>query len=115
LRVNRKQRSIQRNPVEVQSDIPTKILTPDVVEIRIGELDFYDGMPTKETFDKVYDNPDFMRGVEVFLNFIPATSIEGLRQGMKELGVDDYNQRRVCRNQGLTARPRRGRCLFEKV
>ena len=81
-----------------KTDIPTKILTPDVVETRIGTLEFYDGMPMQETLDKVYDNLDFMRGVEVFLNFIPATSIEGLRQGMKELGVDDYNKVMVMDN-----------------
>ena len=81
-----------------KTDIPTKILTPDVVETRIGTLEFYDGMPMQETPDKVYDNLDFMRGVDVFLNFIPATSIEGLRQGMKELGVDDYNKVMVMDN-----------------
>ncbi len=31
----------------------------------------------------VYDNLDFLRGVEVFLNFIPATSIEAIRRGMR--------------------------------
>ena len=35
-----------------------------------------DPLPTKETSQKVYDNLDFMRGVEVFLNFVPAASIE---------------------------------------
>ncbi len=33
-----------------------------------------------------------MRGVDVFLNFIPATSIEGLRLGMKEIGADNSNK-----------------------
>jgi hypothetical protein len=61
-------------------------MTPDTVETRIGTLKFYDGLPTKETAKKVFDNLDFMRGVEVFLNFIPATSIEGMRMGMVELG-----------------------------
>lgn len=75
-----------------KTDIPTKILTPNHVDSRIGDLEFYDGMPTRETLDKVYDNLDFMRGVDVFLNFIPATSIEGMRLGMLELGLDDYNK-----------------------
>jgi hypothetical protein len=75
-----------------KTDIPTKILTPDHVDSRIGELEFYDGMPTQATLDKVYDNLDFMRGVEVFLNFIPATSVEALRMGMAELGVENYNE-----------------------
>jgi hypothetical protein len=72
--------------------IPETILTPDRVETRIGTLEFFDGMPDTETVRKVYDNLDFLRGVEVFLNFIPATSIEGLRLGMVELGATRSNQ-----------------------
>ena len=75
-----------------KTDVPTKILTPNHVDSRIGELEFYDGMPTSATLDKVYDNLDFMRGVDVFLNFIPATSIEGLRLGMKSIGADNSNK-----------------------
>lgn len=75
-----------------KTDVPIKILTPDHVDSRLGDLEFYDGIPTQATVDRVYDNIDFSRGVDVFLNFIPATSIEGLRLGMIELGVDDYNQ-----------------------
>ena len=48
-------------------------MAPDKVETPIGTLDFADGMPTKATVDKVYDNLDLMRGVEVFLNGTPAT------------------------------------------
>ncbi|RLD77956.1 MAG: hypothetical protein DRJ15_12515, partial [Bacteroidetes bacterium] len=55
-----------------KTDIPTKILTPNHVDSRLGDLEFYDGIPTKATIDKVYDNIDFARGVDVFLNFIPA-------------------------------------------
>ncbi len=79
-------------PDGYKTEIPDKILTPDKVETRIGNLEFYDGMPTKSTLKKVYDNLDFMRGVDVFLNFIPATSIEGLRLGMKEIGADNSNK-----------------------
>ncbi|WNC73874.1 DUF1254 domain-containing protein [Thalassotalea psychrophila] len=72
--------------------IPTEIMTPNSVETSIGELKFYDGIPTDETLQKVYDNLDFIRGVDVFLNFIPATSVEGIRLGMKSVGVDDSNE-----------------------
>ena len=76
-----------------KTDIPTKILTPDnVTTDKLGKLTFYDGMPTDETLQKVYDNLDFMRGVEVFLNFIPATSIEGMCEGLIDLGCDDSNK-----------------------
>ncbi len=71
--------------------IPEHIMTPDTVETRIGELNFYDGIPTDETITKVYENLDFYRGIEVFSNFFPATAREGGRLGMKELGAYYYN------------------------
>jgi len=72
--------------------IPPGIMTPDKIKTSIGTLEFFDGRPTKETVQKVYDNLDFARGMEVFLNFIPATSIEGIRLGMEELNATQSNQ-----------------------
>jgi len=72
--------------------IPAKIMTPDSVETRIGTLKFVDGVPTADTTQLVYDHLDFMRGVEVFLNFIPATSLEALRLGNVERGATQSNQ-----------------------
>jgi len=57
-------------------------MTLDKVDTRVGTLEFFDGMPTPDTVKTVYDHLDFLRGVEVFLNFIPATSVEGIRLGM---------------------------------
>ncbi|CFX47543.1 conserved exported protein of unknown function [Candidatus Filomicrobium marinum] len=68
--------------------IPDKIMTPDTVETRLGTLKFFDGMPDKETVDTLYDGLDIIRGVETFLNGIPATSIEGLRLGFIDAGAD---------------------------
>jgi hypothetical protein len=67
------------------NEIPDDIMTPDSVETRIGTLNFFDGMPDDATVQRAYDNLDFIRGVETFLNFIPATSIEGLRRGLGDL------------------------------
>ena len=72
--------------------IPENIMTPDKVETRIGTLEFFDGIPTKETAALLYDNLDFLRGVETFLNGVPATSIEGIRLGMVRLGLKKSNQ-----------------------
>ena len=72
--------------------IPTKIMTPDKVETRIGTLEFFDGIPTKETAALVYDNLDFLRGIETFLNGVPAASLEGLRLGQMELGATECHQ-----------------------
>lgn len=84
--------------LKFKTDVPTKILTPNHVETRIGELEFYDGIPTESTLEKVYENLDFIRGIDVFLNFIPATSIEGMRLGMVELGINNYNKVVVMEN-----------------
>jgi hypothetical protein len=72
--------------------IPDKILTPDTVETSIGTLKFVDGVPTVETTQKVYDHLDTLRGVEVFLNFIPAASIEATRLSNVERGAIKSNQ-----------------------
>ncbi len=71
--------------------IPEKIMTPDTVETSIGTLEFFDGMPDEATTDLLYDNLLRMRGIETFLNGIPATSIEGLRLGHIELGIETSN------------------------
>ena len=85
--------------------IPEKIMTPDKVETSIGTLEFFDGMPLPETVDKLYDNLLLMRGVETFLNGIPATSIEGLRGDVKRLfdGLRDINGRLDAVNGRLDA------------
>ncbi|MFL7891648.1 MAG: DUF1254 domain-containing protein [Anaerolineales bacterium] len=72
--------------------IPEKIMTPDKVETRIGTLEFFDGFPTLETSQKVYDNLDFLRGVETFLNGVPIASLEALRLGHVEMGSTNSNQ-----------------------
>ena len=63
-----------------------------MVQTRIGTLNFVDGVPTAETAQKAYDLLDFMRGVETFINFIPAASVEAIRLGMVDLGATKSNQ-----------------------
>ncbi|MEE4108762.1 MAG: hypothetical protein V2I24_05405 [Halieaceae bacterium] len=55
--------------------IPPSILTPDRVETRLGSLEFFDGYPSAETVDAVYDNLDFQRGVRAFLDSLPIASL----------------------------------------
>ncbi len=70
------------------TDIPANITTPDQVETSIGELNFFDGVPTKETAEKVQDYLDRARGVDAFLKGIPGASLQALRLGPTKLGVD---------------------------
>ena len=71
-----------------KADVPSSILTPDQVETRLGTLRFKDGAPDAETARKAYDNLDFMRGVEAFLDGIPAASIYAMCHGLEQVGVD---------------------------
>ncbi|GAB2525798.1 DUF1254 domain-containing protein [Microbulbifer agarilyticus] len=72
--------------------IPDNILTPERVETSIGVLEFQDGRPSPETSEKLYNHLDFIRGTEVFLNFIPMASLQALYLGHQSVGVDAMNK-----------------------
>lgn len=74
---------------KMTTPIPPEITTPSKVETRIGELSFFDGVPTPETAQKVYDQLDFSRGLETFLNGIPGASMVAIRSGSREVGGID--------------------------
>ena len=62
------------------------LATPNRVKTeRLGMLKFFDGMPDADTVQKVDNNLDFMHGMEAFLNKIPATSVYGLQESIKEV------------------------------
>src|SRR5210317_461739 len=77
---------------QVSEEVLESITTPDQVETSIGTLEYFDGIPTRETAKLLYDNLDFLRGVETFLNGIPAASVEALRRGQENLGAGLSNQ-----------------------
>ena len=66
--------------------VPASVTTPDTVQTRIGTLKFSDGLPDADTVKKVYDNLDFVRGVEAFLLGMPAATIQAMRRGFVEGG-----------------------------
>jgi hypothetical protein len=75
--------------MKMTTEIPPSIITPDSVETRIGTLKFFDGFPDAPTVEKVYDNLDFIRGVEAFLNAMPGASTEALHQGFVSQGANN--------------------------
>jgi hypothetical protein len=78
-------------PSGYNTPIPPSIMTPDRVETRIGTLEFFDGVPSKETAQLTLDNLTFLRGVEVFLNGVPMASIHALVEGFQSIGVTEAN------------------------
>ena len=68
------------------------ISIPDRVDTPIGELKFFDGVPTDATITKVYDNLDRMRGVEVYLDNMGGVSIQSVLDGLAKAGADAPNK-----------------------
>lgn len=65
------------------ADVPKFLLTPDKVETKfLGDLEFFDGMPSESTVKKAYDFLDLSRGVEAFLNGMPAASLYAMLEGL---------------------------------
>lgn len=69
--------------------IPQSIVTPDTVDTRIGTLDFQDGLPSKQTLDKVYDNIDFSHAMRAFADTLQGVSIHAVRKGLRDIGAKD--------------------------
>ncbi len=77
---------------QVSKEELESISTPDSVMTPIGELKFFDGVPTDDTVEMVYDNLDRMRGVQVFLNTIGGASVYRLRAGNAKIGANKSNR-----------------------
>lgn len=72
-----------------QAPIPPSLSTPDKAETRLGPLEFKDGVPSKATAEKLYDNLDFTYAYRAFMDNLRGVSIHALRKGMHDIGVKD--------------------------
>ncbi len=73
----------------VSTETLSAISMPDRLETRLGTLAVVDGVPTDDTAEKVYDNLDFVHGLNVYLNGFAGASTVAMRKGFHEVGVDD--------------------------
>ena len=74
--------ALAQTPLDYNTPIPPEIMTPETVKTKyLGTLKFTDGRPAKETAGKLYDHIVYLRAIEVFLNWMPACSIEAMRVG----------------------------------
>ena len=76
----------QAPKMKMTTEVPPGIATPDRLETRIGTLELFDGVPTQETAQKVYDNLDLQRGVQAYLDSIQIASMYGMRKGILDFG-----------------------------
>ncbi len=72
--------------MKMTTPIPAGIATPNTVETSLGTMHLFDGVPDKETAQKIYDHLDFQRGVEAYLNSIQIASMHGMRKGLLDVG-----------------------------
>ena len=69
--------------------VPSSITTPDVVQSKIGRLEFADGYPTAETATRLRDEMNYLHGVQAFMNSIQGVSLWALRKGFADVGIVD--------------------------
>jgi hypothetical protein len=88
--------SIEAKPVQKElskEELKTQAASiPDKVQTVAGELTFFDGVPTGNTNELVYDYLDRARALGVYLDNVGAVSIKTVLQGMAEQGADAPNK-----------------------
>ena len=73
----------------VSAETLKSISTPDVVESRLGRLEFKDGAPSEATAELLYDHLDFVSAVQAYLGSLPGASLAAMRRGFASAGVED--------------------------
>jgi len=71
------------------SAIPPSVTTPDKVMTHLGALDFKDGVPSKATTERLFDNLDFTYAYRAFMDNMRGVSIHALRKGLESVGVKE--------------------------
>ena len=72
--------------MKMTTEIPKGITTPDDIQTRVGELNFFDGVPDVESAQKVYNLLDFTHAYQAFLDGTKIASMDGIRKGILEFG-----------------------------
>ncbi len=72
--------------MEMTTVLPEGITTPDNIQTRVGELNFFDGVPDVESAQKVYNLLDFTHAYQAFLDGTKIASMDAIRKGILEFG-----------------------------
>jgi len=76
----------QSTKMKMTTPIPEGIATPDKLETSIGTLTSFDGVPDKETTQKVYDHLDLQRATHAFLSTLQISSLSAMEKGLLDFG-----------------------------
>jgi len=72
--------------MKMTTEIPEGIATPDKLETSIGTLTSFDGVPDKNTTQKVYDYLDLQRATHAFLSTLQISSLSAMEKGLLDFG-----------------------------
>jgi len=72
--------------MKMTTDIPPGVATPNKLKTHLGTLTSFDGVPDKETMQKVYDDLDLRRATEVFLDTLQVASMSAMEKGVRSFG-----------------------------
>ena len=72
--------------MKMTTEVPPGIATPDEIETRLGDLNFFDGVPDKETVETVYNFLDFQHAYQAYMSGMQIASMEAMRKGLLEFG-----------------------------
>ncbi|MGB5817372.1 MAG: DUF1254 domain-containing protein [Thermoanaerobaculia bacterium] len=72
--------------MKMTTEIPAGITTPDTIETRLGDLNFFDGVPDDETVQKVYNFLDFQHAYQAYMSGVQIASMEAMRKGILGFG-----------------------------
>ena len=72
--------------MKMTTAIPEGVTTPDNIQTRVGELNFFDGVPDVESAQKIYNLLDFTHAYQTFLDGTKIASMGGIRKGILEFG-----------------------------
>ncbi len=72
-----------------QTPVPPAITTPEEVKTQAGTFHFPKGIPDQKTADHIYNQLDLSRGVSVYLNALPAVSVQAIHNGFRGAGIND--------------------------
>ena len=71
----------------VSAEELASLSSPDTLDTPFGMMEFFDGVPLRETVARSYDALDLLRGVDVFLNCMPGASMLAMRNGLRSVGA----------------------------
>lgn len=77
-----------QNGPEYSAEVPESITVPNSTDTRLGTLEYFDGLPSPETAAIAYDALNLARGMQVFLDGMPAASTYAMCEGLNSVGVD---------------------------